>query len=77
LFKEKGVVVHLCSIHYPQSDGLTERTIQTIKEKKRLDTEEEDLQQKLKLIAQGLNKIPRIPVEYTPKEIIETFKNRN
>jgi transposase InsO family protein len=66
---------HLCSNHFPQADGITERAIQTIKQKMCLSTSEDNVHTRLYQAVKAINSLPREPLKMPSKDILTAFKN--
>jgi hypothetical protein len=73
---QRGIPAKLCSTHYPKTDGLSERSIQTLKMKMRLSKSEEDIQSTLATIVLCINEVPHSATEVSPVKVMAAFKTR-
>jgi DNA replication protein DnaD len=74
---KKKIPKHLASYHNSITDGITEGSIQLIKQKMRPDDQEDDLKSKLAKIIEGMNKGIRSPMNFPPSDILYAFKESN
>jgi hypothetical protein len=74
---QRPFTAKLCSTHYPKTDGLSERSIQTLKMKLRISESEESIQSTLATIVLGMNEIPHSATGVSPVKVIAAFKTRD
>jgi hypothetical protein len=67
----------LASNHCPKNDGITQSSIQSIKQKMRLDDQEDQMKNKLAKIIEGMNKGIRSPMKTPPSDIYHASKESN
>jgi transposase InsO family protein len=68
-----GTKVKLAATHYPQTDGINERCIQSLKQKVRLDPTRDSITSKIQQAAASLNSVESTTTTIAPKEMIEAY----
>jgi hypothetical protein len=74
---QRGITAKLCSTHYPKTDGLSERSIQTLKMKLRLSKTEENIASTLATIVLGMNEIPHSATGVSAVKVMAAYKTRD
>jgi hypothetical protein len=68
-----GTKVKLAATHYPQTDGITERCILSLKQKVRLDPTSDSITSKTQQAGASLNSVESTTTTIAPKEMLEAY----